>query len=160
MQMPTVDPLQIKRTSAPMTPRDETPFAGRPTAETKKIDLIFSKNDSDSVKQAPTFSELSEIESEDDDVPLATLARISPSPPPAVQGANKRGRASSPGPANMGRPNRRMVSQITYLVMVLEPCISGAPVLRMSAVKRLSRPKHPGRWDSVHLWPVSRFHFT
>lgn len=150
MQMPTVDPLQIKRTSAPTTPRDETPFAGRPTAEAK-IDLIFGKNDGDTVKQAPTFSELSEIESEDDDVPLAALARISPSPPPAVQGANKRGRASSPGPTNVGRPNRRMVSQITYLVMVLEPCISGAPVLRMSAVKRLSRPKYPGRWDSVHL---------
>ena len=109
MQVPTVDPLQITRTSAPMTPRGETPFPGRPTAETKKIDLILCKNDSDSVKQA-TFSELSEIDSESGEVPLAELARFSPSPPPVAQGTNKRGRASSPGPASVGRPNRRMVS--------------------------------------------------
>ncbi|KAF8327823.1 hypothetical protein F5887DRAFT_163239 [Amanita rubescens] len=105
--IPTVDPMQITCTSAPMTPHDETSLAGRTIAETKMINLIYSKPDSDNVKQSPTFSELSRLDSGDDDIPLAQLSRLSPSPPPpVVQGTNKRGRAASPAPTNSWRLNR------------------------------------------------------
>ncbi len=153
MQIPTVEPMQMTCTSAPMTPRDETSLAGRAIAETKKINLIYSKPDSDNVKQSPTFSELSKLDSGDDDIPLAQLSRLSPSPPPVVQGTNKRGRAASPAPTNVGRPIRRLVSSITFAVTALEPCISGAPTLRMSPVKWPSHLKRPERWDSIIYGP-------
>lgn len=145
--------MQITRNSAPMTPRDETSLAGRAIAETKQINLVYSKPDSDNVKQSPTFSELSQLDSGDDDIPLAQLSRLSPSPPPVVQGTNKRGRAVSPAPTNVARPIRRLVSSITFTVVALEPCISGAPTLRTSPVKRPSHLKRPERLDSLIYSP-------
>ena len=140
MQIPAVNLNSL--TAAPITPREDPSFGSLAAVETGKRELNSSGKEKGQQKQTPTFAKLSECDSDDDDIPLSELTRLSPTPASVT---HKRIRASSPTAG--GRPTRRLVSSMCIILPIVKPLISEARAPMLLLAKLHNHPKLQRRSD-------------
>ncbi|KAF8624937.1 hypothetical protein AX17_006963 [Amanita inopinata Kibby_2008] len=107
VHIPTVESLHMNTlASTPISALQDIPSAGKMIAdseERKKVEHDSYPDENEYSHAVPTFSKLSGLDSDDDDMPLSELTSIF-----VVQGSSKRSRPPSPVTGGKGRPTRRM----------------------------------------------------